>query len=88
MAIVIEGSWTDRSLDWISRMREQNKGLTTKEIERLCRKNYPYDQRKGWAYKAWLKAMRISSRGQAAGVKRIPVHCPNTPDLFDGVATT
>jgi hypothetical protein len=83
MPNIIEGSWTDRSLAWVVHMRAQHKDLSPKEQERICRKQYPFNQRKGWAYKAWLKAMRISFKEQGGEVKKIPTRCPKTQDLFE-----
>ena len=40
----------------IIRLREPK--CETKEVERYCRKNYPFGCREYWPYKAWLKVMR------------------------------
>lgn len=83
MAIVRDGSWTDVSLDWIGRMRAQHSDLSAKELERLCRKSYPYEARRGWAYKAWLKAMRLSFRGGEITKNRAVARCKETIDMFE-----
>jgi hypothetical protein len=77
------GSWTDASITWIANQRAAHPEATAKELERICRKNYPYQQRKGWAYKAWLKAMRIYFRGVTAPDGRAAKRCSKTPDLFE-----
>lgn len=69
MLRVKTGSWTDHSLDWIDRQERETR-LHGKELEKHCRKNYPYARRQGWAYKAWLKAMRIRFRLQAVQLVR------------------
>lgn len=57
-------SWTETSAAWIAEQAKQHPGMTKAELEKHCRKNYPFSQRMGWAYKAWLKAMRTYFRPQ------------------------
>lgn len=58
-------SWTEDSAAWIAEQLKAHPELSKAELEKHCRKNYPYSERKGWAYKAWLKAMRAYFRPQA-----------------------
>lgn len=39
--------------------------MTKDELRRWCSKNYPFEMRRGWAYKAWLKALRAYFNPQA-----------------------
>ena len=51
-------SWTDTSADWLQKQIKAHPELDKKQLRAWCGKNYPFAQRSGWAYKAWLKAMR------------------------------
>lgn len=89
MPTIREGSWTELSLEWIAKQRAAMPAASSAELERHCRQNYPFQMRKGWAYKAWLKAMRFYFR---PGPDGRPVlqdkRCPKTSDLFnDGEPT-
>jgi hypothetical protein len=84
MPTVKDGSWTDHSLAWIASQRSARPADTLKELERHCRKNYPFSVRRGWAYKAWLKAMRMYFSAAAASppTAAIAERCPKTIDMF------
>ena len=58
-------SWTDRSAAWIAEQVKAHPTLDAAALEKHCRQNYPFSMRRGWAYKAWLKAMRAYFRPQA-----------------------
>lgn len=49
-------SWFDASMAWFEEQHTAHPDLSADELRKWCSKNYPYDERKGWAYKAWLKA--------------------------------
>lgn len=51
-------SWYTKSYGWIQQQKLDNSDLGHAELKKHCSKNYPFSERKGWAYKAWLKAMR------------------------------
>ena len=51
-------SWYEKSCRIIHAQLAEVKHLETKDQKRHCSKNYPYRERRGWAYQAWLKAMR------------------------------
>lgn len=51
-------SWTDDSAAWIAEQVKNHPEMDKTQLEKHCRKNYPWSMRQGWAYKAWLKAMR------------------------------
>lgn len=58
-------SWTDHSAEWIAEQVKAHPEMDKKQLEKHCRHNYPYAERMGWAYKAWLKAMRAYFNPQA-----------------------
>lgn len=51
-------SWTDDAAAWLQDQINAHPEMTRTELRKWCSQNYPYSQRKGWAYKAWLKALR------------------------------
>lgn len=51
-------SWTDRSAEWLQEQVKAHPEMSKAELRRWCSKHYPYSERRGWAYKAWLKALR------------------------------
>ena len=59
-------SWTDTSAEWLAEQVKAHPDMSPKELRKWCSKNYPYAQRSGWAYKAWLKALRAYFNPQAA----------------------
>lgn len=74
-------SWTEHSAAWIAEQRKSHPDMTMQELEKLCRTSYPYAMRKGWAYKAWLKAMRAYFRPQAVRPVRNRQTQPSTEEL-------
>lgn len=58
-------SWTDHSTEWLQEQIKAHPEMSKAELRRWCSKNYPFQQRSGWAYKAWLKAMRAYFDPQA-----------------------
>ena len=58
-------SWTDTSAAWLQEQIAAHPEMSKAELRRWCRANYPFDQRSGWAYKAWLKALRAYFNPQA-----------------------
>ncbi len=51
-------SWTEHSAAWLQEQIKAHPEMSKEELRRWCSKNYPFDMRRGWAYKAWLKALR------------------------------
>ena len=51
-------SWYGESYGWIKLQELENPNLDRKELRKHCSKNYPFRERKGYAYKAFLEAMR------------------------------
>lgn len=51
-------SWYEVAMSTIKEQRIRHPELSTKEMRDYCSKNYPFSERRGWAYKAWLRAMR------------------------------
>jgi len=58
-------SWTDHSAEWLQEQIKSHPELDKKQLRAWCSKNYPFNQKSGWAYKAWLKAMRSYFNPQA-----------------------
>jgi hypothetical protein len=58
-------SWTDDSAAWLQEQIAAHPEMTKPELRRWCRRNYPFAERRGWAYKAWLKALRAYFNPQA-----------------------
>lgn len=63
-------SWTDKSAEWLQEQVKAHPEMNAAELRRWCTKHYPFAQRSGWAYKAWLKAMRAYFNPQAIRPKR------------------
>lgn len=59
-------SWTDTSAAWLQEQIAAHPEMSKAELRRWCSKNYPFAQRSGWAYKAWLKALRAYFDPQAS----------------------
>ncbi len=59
-------SWTDASAEWLQEQIKAHPEMSKTELRRWCTKNYPFAARSGWAYKAWLKALRAYFNPQAA----------------------
>ncbi len=51
-------SWYAESCGWINQQRMENPDLSHIELRKHCSKNYPFRERRGYAYKAFLQAMR------------------------------
>lgn len=66
-------SWTTRSMQWIDQQVRSNPDMTPTELRKWLSKNYPYAKRKGWAYTAWLKAVKLHFNPQ---VRRLPIQSP------------
>lgn len=58
-------SWTDDAAEWIAEQVKAHPDMPRAELRKWCSKNYPYAERSGWAYKAWLRAMRAYFNPQA-----------------------
>lgn len=51
-------SWYAEAYGWISQQKLDHPEMSHDELRKHCSKNYPFCERKGWAYKAFLRAMR------------------------------
>ena len=51
-------SWYGESYGWIKKQQLENPHLSREALRKWCSKNYPFRERSGYAYKAFLKAMR------------------------------
>lgn len=58
-------SWTDTAAEWLQEQVKAHPEMDKPTLRKWCSKNYPFDMRRGWAYKAWLKAMRAYFNPQA-----------------------
>lgn len=58
-------SWTTDSAEWLQEQIKAHPEMSKAELRKWCSQNYPYCQRSGWAYKAWLKALRAYFSPQA-----------------------
>ena len=63
-------SWTDDAAAWLQEQIKAHPDMSKQDLRRWCSKNYPYSQKSGWAYKAWLKALRAYFDPQAVRPKR------------------
>lgn len=79
---VFENSRTHDALQWIESMRRANPQLSQADLERKCRREYPYGERKGWIYTAWRKAMHIEFAGVGRKKDDPPPRCEKTVDMF------
>jgi hypothetical protein len=59
-------SWSDESAAWLAQAIADHPEMDSAQLRRWCRSNYPFGQRNGWAYKAWLKTLRTYFSKQAA----------------------
>lgn len=50
-------TWRQKSLSVIGEVMAENPGLTGAELRREISENYPFGERSGFPYKAWLKAV-------------------------------
>jgi hypothetical protein len=46
-----------QSMSWILKQEQENPEMTRDELRKHCSKNYPFSERKGYAYKAFRSAM-------------------------------
>lgn len=67
-------SWSDLSATWLQEQIAAHPEMSKPELRRWCRANYPFTERGGWAYKAWLKTLRAYFNPQAVR----PVHAGRT----------
>jgi hypothetical protein len=74
-------SWTDDSAEWLAEQVKAHPEMGKPELRRWCSKNYPYSERSGWAYKAWLKALRAYFNPQAVRPKRAGRIEPSAAEL-------
>lgn len=74
-------SWTDHSSAWLQEQIKAHPDMTKAELRKWCAKNYPYDERRGWAYKAWLKALRAYFNPQAVRPVRNGSTQPSAAEL-------
>jgi len=58
-------SWTEDAAEWLQEQIKAHPEMDKKKLRKWCSKNYPYAMKRGWAYKAWLKAMRAYFDPQA-----------------------
>jgi hypothetical protein len=54
----MQETWREKSRRIIQCIIDDNPGLNETEQRKLVRLAYPYAQRSGWAYKAWLAAVK------------------------------
>lgn len=74
-------SWTDRSSEWLQEQVKAHPDMPKPELRKLLSKEYPFAERSGWAYKAWLKAMRAYFNPQAARPVRNGATQPSAEEL-------
>ncbi|URI08791.1 hypothetical protein MW290_24755 [Aquincola tertiaricarbonis] len=74
-------SWTDISAAWLQEQIKAHPEMSREELRKWCSKNYPFHQRSGWAYKAWLKALRAYFNPQAVPQKRAGRIEPSAAEL-------
>lgn len=51
-------SWYAKSWQHMDAVRQSHPALTAPALAKAIDASYPYSQRNGWAYKAWLDARR------------------------------
>lgn len=51
-------SWYETAYSHIKQQQMENPNLGHVQMRKYCSANYPFCERRGYAYKAWLKAMR------------------------------
>ena len=74
-------SWTDHSAEWLQEQVKAHPEMSKEELRKWCSKNYPFAERRGWAYKAWCKALRAYFNPQAVRPKRGGVIQPSAEEL-------
>lgn len=65
-------SWKSESMRFIREQQIDNPDLDHDALRNHCSRNYPFAQRSGWAYKAFLSAMRerFGSKAQARAAEK------------------
>ncbi|WP_428242994.1 hypothetical protein [Gynuella sp.] len=51
-------SWYQRSMSFIRQQKAEHPEMPHAELRKHCSKHYPFSERRGYAYKAFLHAMR------------------------------
>jgi len=51
-------TWFTHSVPLVRDIVADNPGLGDKELRNVISKAYPYEERRGYAYKSWLKAVK------------------------------
>ena len=51
-------TWYDNSLNFIQQQAIDHPDMDRSQLKQHCSKNYPFSQRRGSAYKGFLRAMR------------------------------
>jgi hypothetical protein len=74
-------SWTEHSAAWLQEQIAAHPEMSKDELRRWCRANYPFHMRRGWAYKAWLKALRAYFNPQAVRPVLHGVKQPSAAEL-------
>lgn len=74
-------SWTENSAAWLQEQIKAHPEMTKEELRAWCSKNYPFYARSGWAYKAWLKALRMYFNPQAVRPIRAGITQPSAAEL-------
>ena len=74
-------SWTEHSAEWLAEQVKAHPEMSKEELRKWCSKNYPFSERRGWAYKAWCKALRAYFNPQAVRPKRGGVIQPSAAEL-------
>lgn len=69
------------SAEWLQEQIKAHPEMSKPELRKWCSKNYPYDERRGWAYKAWLKALRAYFNPQAVRTIRKGKTEPSAAEL-------
>ena len=53
-----QSTWRDDAAPIISRVLEETKGLTERDIRQALTRAYPFGVRSGWPYQVWLDEIR------------------------------
>lgn len=65
-------TWRDAAAQFIAEQAAARPEMDRDALRRHCSQNYPFAHRRGWAYKAFLAAMRerFGSRAQARAAEK------------------
>lgn len=65
-------SWKSESMRFIREQEVEHPEMSREQLRDHCSRHYPFAQRSGWAYKAFLSAMRerFGSRAQARAAEK------------------